>query len=288
MSQEGVQQGDPLGPLLFSLTTLLLLTSCGEQLKFCYLDDFTLGGDVTQLASAVDTVCIDAKKLGLHLNDAKCELISGTLCNLSLPSQFSQFKLVPLANASLLGVPLSPDDALESALKTAVDSLQLMVSRLVKLRSQDALLLLRHSFASPCILHLLRGIYCGKHRLLSQYDNLLRDAVSDILNIALDDSAWLQASLPIASGGIGIRSTCDMAASAFLASVHGAAFLASNILGNSIFTDPLIRLASVDWEQLVGTSVSSVPSGLSSTQKSWDHLVVSKRFQFLLEHAQDD
>ena len=44
-SAEGVQQGDPLGPLLFCLASLPLLSSCNAPLKFGYLDDFTLGGE---------------------------------------------------------------------------------------------------------------------------------------------------------------------------------------------------------------------------------------------------
>ena len=46
LSAEGVQQGDPLGPLLFCMVTLPLLSQCQLPLKFGYLDDITLGGDL--------------------------------------------------------------------------------------------------------------------------------------------------------------------------------------------------------------------------------------------------
>lgn len=43
MSEEGPQQGDPLGPLLFSMTIEPLLTSLTSVLTLGYLDDLTVG-----------------------------------------------------------------------------------------------------------------------------------------------------------------------------------------------------------------------------------------------------
>ena len=42
-SEEGVQQGDPLGPTLFCLTIHPLLVNCAAEVKIGYLDDITLG-----------------------------------------------------------------------------------------------------------------------------------------------------------------------------------------------------------------------------------------------------
>ena len=46
MSSEGVQQGDPLGPLLFCLTIQLLVLKLSSEFKVFYLDDGTLGGSL--------------------------------------------------------------------------------------------------------------------------------------------------------------------------------------------------------------------------------------------------
>jgi len=48
MSSEEPQQGDPLGPLLFSNTVQLLLPSL--ELVLGFLDDFSLGGHQNQVA----------------------------------------------------------------------------------------------------------------------------------------------------------------------------------------------------------------------------------------------
>jgi Reverse transcriptase (RNA-dependent DNA polymerase) len=54
-SQEGVQQGDPLGPLLFCVAIHPLLSSLTSNLTIGYLDDFTLGGSVSSVANDVST-----------------------------------------------------------------------------------------------------------------------------------------------------------------------------------------------------------------------------------------
>jgi len=43
-SEEGPQQGDPLGPLLFFLTIQLILQSPSSELVLAYMYDVTLGG----------------------------------------------------------------------------------------------------------------------------------------------------------------------------------------------------------------------------------------------------
>ena len=49
LSQEGPQQGDPLGPLLFCNTIHPLLSSLKSDLKLGYMDDVSLGGPVDRV-----------------------------------------------------------------------------------------------------------------------------------------------------------------------------------------------------------------------------------------------
>ena len=75
-SSEGVQQGDPLGPLLFCLTIHKLTSQLESEFCLFYLDDGTLGGDAEQVLLDLLLVEQGAKELGLSLNRGKCEVIS--------------------------------------------------------------------------------------------------------------------------------------------------------------------------------------------------------------------
>ena len=67
-SEEGAQQGDPLGPLLFCLTLQPVLESLECELVFSFLDDVNIGGDLKLLANDIQTLITQSKDLGLELN----------------------------------------------------------------------------------------------------------------------------------------------------------------------------------------------------------------------------
>ena len=73
-SREGVHQGDPLAPFLFSLAEQDLIESCSSELKIFYLDDGTLAGDVKTVLSDYQLIQNAATTLGLKINPSKCEL----------------------------------------------------------------------------------------------------------------------------------------------------------------------------------------------------------------------
>ena len=74
-SEEGVQQGDPLGPLLFCLTTHPLVTKLTSEFKIFYRDDGTLVGSAEFVLHDLQLVEREAAELGLQLNCSKSELI---------------------------------------------------------------------------------------------------------------------------------------------------------------------------------------------------------------------
>ena len=75
-SSEGVQQGDPLGPLLFCLTIHSIVSQLRSELWIFYMDDGTLGGSLDDVVDDLHTVRKAAENLGLHLNLTKSEIIS--------------------------------------------------------------------------------------------------------------------------------------------------------------------------------------------------------------------
>ena len=105
MSSEGVQQGDPLGPLLFCMAIHPLLTNIKCEFKMGYLDDITLGGELETVAKEVDILSKEAAHIGLTLRESKCELVTSTSL-FSVPQPVKGYRRVPVTEAVMLGAPL--------------------------------------------------------------------------------------------------------------------------------------------------------------------------------------
>ena len=216
LSQEGPQQGDPLGPLLFCLTIHPVLSSLSSELAVGYLDDITLGGAESVLTSDVQQVITQGKELGLSLNVSKCEFISETGC--SSEEIFKDFIHLQAPNSTLLGAPLTTGAAMDAALESRCADLSRATERLKLLSAHDSLILLRSSLSAPKLIHILRCSPCTDHSALATFDKLLHSGINAITNSNLSETQWIQASLPVKDGGLGIRRAASLASSAFLAS----------------------------------------------------------------------
>ena len=78
------------------------------------------------------------------------------------------------------------------------------MERLKLIASQDALILLKASFSAPRVQHLLRCSTSVGHAALDIFDELLRTALGYLANCDLSDSEWIQATLPVRDGGLGV------------------------------------------------------------------------------------
>ena len=104
-SQEGSQQGDPLGGRPFCLIIHPILRSTISPLTIEFMDDITLGGTRKEVSNDVQ-LFKEGIQIGLRLNETKCEVIA---CNhLQLTSLLEGFSVASSENASLLGAPLGP------------------------------------------------------------------------------------------------------------------------------------------------------------------------------------
>jgi len=96
----------------------------------------------------------------------------------------------------LLGAPLSVGPAMDVCLaERCTDLTRAAVS------AHDALLLLKSCLSASK----LRSAHCEGHDLLHTFDDLQRSLLCGICNVSLTDDQWLQASLPVRNGGLGVR-----------------------------------------------------------------------------------
>jgi len=178
----------------------------------------------------------------------------------------------------LLGAPLFVGPALDSAWSQRCDDLTRAVDRLSNISYQETLILLRASFSAPTVLHLLRCSPSKDHPALEMFDSQLRSVVCHITNSRLSDSQWLQASLPVKDGSLGVRRVASLALPAFLASAASILSLQALILTDCSGSPEchFLQAYMLDWSARFGTS----PDQLPPKQTFWDRPVVAS------DHAQ--
>ena len=238
LSREGAQQSDPLGSLEFCEAVQPLLTSLQSEVKNGFMDDLTLSGELQTVEKDVLTIMESAVETGLALNQAKCEIIMDDFARIQTSSTFRDFIRVAKKDMTLLGAPVTKSIAQDAAIGQKIAELDRAIQRLSLLQAHDALTLLKNSLAMPKLLYLL----CGDNQLQETFNNLLRTGLSKVLNVDLSDDQWLQASLPVSDGGLGIRSASMLAPSAFLESAASTLALQQAILPDNIgaLEDPSI------------------------------------------------
>ena len=112
-----MQQGDNLGPLLFSLALHPLLLKLnalkqgdGERLDIVvsYLDNVVIAGDSAAVLAALRLLMSESAGLGLELNLSKCELIPTQLVGTLVQREDfpGEIKWNRTCNFELLGAPI--------------------------------------------------------------------------------------------------------------------------------------------------------------------------------------
>ena len=132
----GVQQGDPLGPLLLSLMVLELMDRVGEvegiHFFVWYLDDGIFIGEQSAISSLLCKLQSVGPDLGIHLNLPKCEVFwpSGSQ-NLEEISASVRRVIQTDGGVDLLGTPIyGSTDYCEKVVKRRVEKVLAMQDHL--------------------------------------------------------------------------------------------------------------------------------------------------------------
>ena len=234
-SSTGVQQGDPLGPLLFAICLHLLIRRIEEAapdllINVWYLDDGVLVGDPKSVLAAFEAIKELSPTLGLELNLEKSTLWRcpearadqtqssiNTIVQLGIPE-------VQPDGFVLLGAPVGNEAFARATVAARVEKLAELLVKVSSLQNpQIQLSLVRSCFGLPKFAYCLRT--CDPASVIDEFgsfDTAQCRALSDIAGTPLStqDPAWILASLPVSLGGLGLRS----------AAIHSpAAFVASNL-----------------------------------------------------------
>ena len=238
LASTGVQQGDPLGPLLFSLVLVQFLRfiSFSETclLNLWYLDDGTFIGTRSCLHALLSHFTESGPSFGLYINLSKCELYwpSG---DSSFPNFHPAIKCINPKNSGLelLGSPIwGPPQFYDAFLSVQFDKIVAIQDKLVDLEDSQVELHLLRSCLSVCkVTHLLRCVPSSSlGSFPSHFDLRLRECLSRILCCGISDSSWTQATLPFRLGGLGLRESERSAAPAFVGSCNSSRILVSRLV----------------------------------------------------------
>ena len=294
-SCNGVQQGDPLGPLGFAaaLQPIIEKVQSGVpnlKVNAWYLDDGTLVGSPSDLASALSIIEREGPSRGLRLNRAKSLLFrSGSTSPNSNPLPPD----IPVADEgfSLLGCPVGPSHFCNRSVLSRVERVKECLSKLPDLQdSQLEYTLLRHCLSLPKIAFSLRTCPSAFIReATATFDAQIRDALSIVAGGPLPEWSWRKATLPCSLGGLSLRSAASVAPAAYISSTTEAQPLIEALLESpssslhlDVAVDELSKLA--DRSEWVSPQAVDIPA----KQRALCGAIDESMFERTLSSAPDD
>jgi hypothetical protein len=213
-SAQGVRQGDPMGPLMFSLGIRSLLRDLAstlgpDRLILAYLDDiYILSPDDQVLDQTL--AFFNERQPSIRLNPAKCKMLA--------------LEDIRTNGLRMLGICVGARSARELFLQEKIDHEAATVAKLINLPHQHALLVLRVCVQQN-LRHLQRSLKSDDLvHLWDKLDTTLREALARIRGLPrpTDQLDATVISLPIKMGGIGILSYKTVAPHAYAAASEAA------------------------------------------------------------------
>ena len=223
-SQEGVHQGDPLGPILFSLTIHPLLVDLQKSHPLihtlAYLDDVFLVDPLDGVLSAFNDLRGSTSQVGLSIATNKCEIFG------TGKSEYKSSEpiCISFVGTTVLGTPVGRPDYIESYCSDTTLGGQTLCTQILAMNNPQCGMLLLRSCHVPRLNYLMRTV--APSLIMSAttvHDNLTRSTFQQLIKCPeLNDDQWLQATLPTRFGGFGMLSAQSTSSIAFVSSWAGS------------------------------------------------------------------
>ena len=203
LSSTGVRQGDPLGPLLFSLGVARALDRVRNIHRHvvvqAYLDDVFIYGTVSDCISTAKLLKYHFVQLGLHFNDNKCNMLGAA----DSPQEHTFNKVNGI---NVLGIPVGSSEFINEHLQSLLKDQTKILDMIGELESSEAFGILRAAINARPV-HTVRGLHPSTTlEYARNFDQLVASALSRIVMTGeLPADSLSVKSLSTHLGGIGIK-----------------------------------------------------------------------------------
>ena len=309
-SRRGTHQGCPLGPLGFALglqdIAEKVQRTCRLEWSVWYLDDGVLLGSPQQVQAALTLLEKEGAAIGLQLNRGKC-VLWGPAAHLVPEHASVQTRSWDAGEGiTVLGIPIDRpgfSSQVESAWESASERLEKLLALLERIPDPQVCHHLLRACADGCRLnHLLRGAntYVISDAVAESHEAILT-AFMTLSGTALSPEQRVQCTLPIRTGGCGIKGTALLQPAARISAIAGflsvggrrvgtpAFALSSEMTDSASVLEDLRSRLSPNFDPLsqwtCHPSLVSTADGTHCTQSWWSAALGKSTLNHLIENA---
>ena len=232
----GVQQGEPLSPLLFCIGLAPATAALGRAVpgmeQQWFMDDGLLLGTADELAVSLHELDAQLRAIKLSINLEKCELYGDT------PPDHPGLRFVPFVDDrdkwSYLGSPIGSNRGQCPCAQAAVRKVSMVseaVDKFAALYPAQAMQILRYCLGACRVHHLCQTSPSEMIReaVITPVTKALQNSLASLLHCSTTSAIWQHASLPVRCGGLGLQDPADSAEAARLASLVNIAELLASL-----------------------------------------------------------